>query len=252
MALVQSAKASPHNMTSSRSREANRGFFSLILASVLFHSGAVGAAIYIQGRTPRIDLNLESMPVELVSLGKARDPDLLPRKAPVAAAPDPDGIALDGIKPKKPRRKPKNRPKPRRKLSAAAKKLLQGRDEDLDRALSKIEREGSEDGFEEGTTTNPTEAATAYEAEVASMLRSRYQLPNTIPPSQRRFLEAELVLFIDRKGQITKYEYIKKHNNQAFMNALESLLRSLKLPAPPVLLTREYATKGLAVRFKPD
>ncbi|MBX2811750.1 MAG: TonB C-terminal domain-containing protein [Myxococcales bacterium] len=268
MVVAHPSSSLSRGLASNRSKIANRGLTGILFTSLILHVGAVGGVIYVGGLRQTVDLNLEAMPVELVTLGKPREPELLPRKItpqpPPQPPPDPApaDVALESIQqpepakpePEEPKvQKPKSRRKRVRKLSATARKLLEGRDEDLDRALKKLDDpEGSEDGSPLGTTTNRAAAATAYEGQVATVLRSRYQLPTTIPPSQRRFLEAEIILYINRRGTITRYEYAKRHSNTAFMSALENLLRSVNLPPPPKVLAREYATSGLVVRFKPD
>lgn len=273
------------SLTSFRAREANQGIVALFIISLALHAFLIGWATLESRLRPPLDLTIKSLPVELVTLGTPRDEKLLPRKVkplppeqgpepqpeaaaePVAAPepiadPEPAANAVPiETKTDKPDQKvpesktppPENRSKPRRKLSNAARRLLRGApDGRLDDALKKLEaREGQEKGSPFGTTTDPTRAANEYEADVAGVLKSKYRLPETIPPSQRRFLGAELVLFIDRKGRITRYEFTKRHSNQAFMSALERLLRSVQLPPPPKALARTYASTGLAVRFKP-
>ena len=72
-------------MSSSPERPAQRassGFVGWVAVSVLIHGGAVGGVVYAQTlKPPRVDLQ-EAIPVELVRLGKPRDPKLLPRLAP--------------------------------------------------------------------------------------------------------------------------------------------------------------------------
>lgn len=243
-------------LASVRTRTAKRGFMPLVVASTMLHVGIFGGAVALASLRPEPRIDLNAIPVELVALGKPRDPKLLPRKVRRAAARDPAPVAAptaDGVALEAKSKKPAPRKKPR-KLSAAARKLLAGGGEpDLDAALERLEApEGLETGSNLGTTTDPARAANAYEAQVAALLRSRYKLPLTIPSSQRRFLVAELVLFIDRRGRVTRHTFTKRHPNAAFMGALESLLKSVTLPPPPKSLARGYASEGLAVRFKPD
>lgn len=248
-------------------RRQQAGFLPLVVASTVVHVGVFGAAVALANLNPQPRADLTALPVELVSLGKPRDPKLLPRKvrrrasktpeAPAVSPPKADAVALDGKtkSDKKSRTDQKSRtPKKPRKLSAAAEALLAGGgDPDLDDALAKLEDpEGRPDGSRLGTTTDPAHAANAYEAQVAALLRARYKLPLTIPSSQRRFLAAELVLYIDRNGRVTRHVFTKRHPNAAFMGALENLLRSVQLPPPPRALAAGYAREGLAVRFKPD
>ena len=256
-------------LAGARAREANRGFLRLVIGSLTLHGALFGAILYVGSLKPRMPNDLAALPVELVTLGKPRDPNLLPRKVkppppppveapeapPVQAEPEasPDAVALDSPeKPEKPKKKPAPKQTPKR-ISDAARKLLAGaEDRRLDEALERIETpEGSPDGSLLGTTTDPSAAANTYEAQVKGILQNRYKLPMTVSPSQRQFLEAEVVLFIDAQGRIRSYEFLKRHANEAFMGALEGLLRDVKLPAPPRELRRDYANRGLAIRFKP-
>ena len=259
MAADRAGGANPksRSLATLRTHEANRGLTALVGFSILIHGGLVGGVVYVQSLKPVARVELNAIPVEIVSAGEVRAPELLPRiqRRPPPQPPN-DAVALETT-PKAPKPAEKPKPKKRKRLSDAARRLLDSdtRDSALDNALERLrdeKPEGRPDGSELGTSTDPSRAATAYETEVASILRSRYQLPLTIPPSQRRFLQAELVLFIDRQGNITRYVYTKRHANQPFMSALENLLQSVKLPPPPSALVSEYAAAGLAVRFKPD
>lgn len=227
-------------LPSIRLREANRGLSALVLLSLAGHGLALAAIVYFQAWQPPLDIARRSMPVELVQLGKPRDPKLLPRKVEPPPPPPPppdDAVALETKTPKE-ERAPEPRPKKekkeeKRELSAAAKRLLANSDR-LDKALSRIEeREGQENGYEQGTTTDATNAATGYAADVLVALKKSYHLPETIPVAERATLEARVLLYIQRDGSIRRYEFVKRHPNEAFMAALESALKSVKLPPPP-------------------
>ncbi len=244
---------------SSRVRTAalNRGFAPVMVFSVLLHGGALGGVVYAQYHHGPRGPVINSIPVELVKLGKPRDPNLLPRITQPAVAPPPpdDGVALDVANKDKTPTKPKDRPKPKDpQLSDAAKRLLDSaRDADLDRAINKIdEDEGAENGSIYGTTTDATNAASGYLAQVSEVLHKNYKLPATISESERRFLSADVVLYIERDGTISNYEFVQAPTNEAFKRALDLLLKTVKLPPPPGWLANEYAKTGLGVRFKPD
>ncbi|MEQ8276374.1 MAG: TonB C-terminal domain-containing protein [Deltaproteobacteria bacterium] len=239
--------------TSQRRSNANRGFVVFATLSVLLHGGAIGGVVAYQNLKPKARRPVEAVTVELVRLGKPRDPKLLPRKTAPALAPKDDGVALDtGNK-----TKPEKRRKPQKKspeMSDAARRMLEGSDARLDDALSKLdseEPEGQEDGDIMGTAARAKNAATKYQAEIARTLKSKYVLPTTIPASQRRFLSAEVVLFIERNGTISRYEIVKAHPNQAFMASVETMLKRTKLPPPPRELADQYLDTGVGVRFKP-
>ena len=258
----------------SRAQTANRGFTGWVIASLAVHGGLVGGVVYAQSlQPPRIDVN-QSIPVELVQLGEPRDPRLLPRKPPPApppppeppppppepeppappAPPPPDAVALETPEsPPPPKKAPPPKPKKAKpKLSKAAQRLLNtgsSAEGELDDALRKLE--GSKDGDARGTTTDPSKAAEGYQRAVAAAIKSEYVVPAPIPAAQRRFLKATVVLFIDRRGRITKYRFDERHGNKLFMSALEKLLKTIKLPEPPRALRRRVANEGVVVIFSP-
>lgn len=249
--------------TGVRVREANRGFGRLLVISVALH-GALGAGgLYAATLRPSRSIDPPTVPVELVTLGRPRDPKLLPRRSSAAprrqkertSPPPKDAVPLDAngdAKKARPKASSGKRRATDPDLSDAARRLLEGADPRLDQALEKLETpEGRPEGSPLGTTTDSTNAARAYEAQLAAVLKSRYQMPATIPPSQRRFLEARVALFIDGRGRVTRYEFVERHANMAFMSALEGLLKTVELPAPPLELAPEYASKGVEIHFKP-
>jgi hypothetical protein len=241
-----------------RRLRANRGFVAFIAVSLLAHVGAVGFVLYKQNRRPSVVDVRNAIPVQLVSLGKKRDPKLLPRKVqelPTAAPPD-EGVALDTGKTETPVDPSKKRePKQEKKLSDAAKRLLEGSDRKLEEALDHLpepeEREGDPDGDIHGTTTDNTNAAAGYQRAIIKALQSNYRLPETIPASQRSFLKAQVLLYIEQDGTIAKYEFVEKHSNDMFMGALDALLKSIKLPPPPASEAKAYSENGVLVIFRP-
>lgn len=237
-----------------RRSRANRGFVIVVVGSLFLHTAAVGAVLYNQHSRPAVVDVRDAIPVQLVALGKKRDPKLLPRKVQeaVAAAPEDKGIALDkNSEPVDPNKKPGEK-KPEKKLSNAAERLLEGRDSKLEEALDKLdEREGDPDGDIHGTTTDNTNAAAGYQRAIIKALQTNYRLPETIPSSQRQFLKAQVLLYIENDGTISKYEFAESHPNEMFMGALDALLKSIKLPPPPASEAKSYADNGVLVIFRP-
>jgi hypothetical protein len=244
------------NTVSSKTRvqALNRGFTRIFVFSLILHIGILGGVVYAQYAKGHRKREFTSVPVQLVKLGKKRDPNLLPQltKPPPAAPPPDEGIALDTENKAKPTQQTKDQPKPQKEpqMSDAAKRLLENA-KDLDERYREVEDEGDPNGSIYGTTTDPTNAATGYLAEVSVVLQQNYSLPKTIAESERRFLSAEVVLFVERDGTISKYEFGNIHPNEAFRRALEALLKTVKLPPPPANMAEEYRTDGIAVRFKP-
>lgn len=244
--------------TSQRRSLANRGFSLIVFGSIFVHSAAIGAVMYSQHRRPQVVELPNAIPVQLVALGKKRDPELLPRKMapdPPPEAPPDEGVALDTGKkdePAKPKDDEKKSEKKDTKLSAAARRLLEGSDNRLDSALERLdEREGDPDGDVQGTTTDRANAAAGYQRAIIKALKTAYRLPETIPASQRQFLKAQVLLFIERDGSISKFEFVESHPNEIFMGALDSLLRAIKLPPPPASEAASLKEAGVLVRFTP-
>ena len=239
-----------------RQSRANHGFIWVVALSLLLHIGGIGGAVYAQKYANRGPKIVTSIPVQLVRLGKKRDPKLLPRRtapAPIPKAPEktidltPDNQATP---PKKPQPKPPERAP---QLSSAAERLLAGQpDPDLDHAIKNLEdAEGDPNGDPMGNATEATNPASGYALEVSRVLKANYAVPDLIPPSQRRFLEAEVVLFVERDGTISRFEFVRRHPNALFMGALEALLGRIKLPPPPANLAADMRDTGLGVVFKP-
>ncbi len=233
---------------------ADRRFSWVLGLSLLVHAGAIGGAVFAQSLRPPRPEPVRAMPVELVRLGKPRDPKLLPR-IPASGTPapaDPAAVPLETGKKAAPTPAATRAPK----LSAAAERLLQGAQADaldpVERAVQKLAEppEGREDGDPAGTAS-AANAASGYVAQVGRALKENYRLPETIPSGQRQFLNARVVLYLERDGRIARFEFLEKHPNQLFIGALEALLTSLKLPPPPRELARQYADSGLEVVFKP-
>jgi outer membrane biosynthesis protein TonB len=221
-------------------------------ASVFAHAFAIVAVVYVQNARPDQDV-IRSVPVELVRLGKPRDPKLLPRiQRPPPPPKAEDAVALDSAEspPKKPETAPKPTPKKSLKLSQAAEKFLA--EADLDQAFERIEdREGDARGSVEGTAVRADNIAQGYLAEITQTLKAQYRLPETIPASERHFLTARVVLKIRRDGQILSHEILEIHPNPQFREALVGLLNTITLPPPPESLRKTLGTVGVEVVFKP-
>ena len=234
-------------------RRTLRGFNITLICSLLLHTAGVGAAVYVgRGKpAPRLDT---AIPVQLVKLGKKRDPKLLPRRVDEPPPPPAeDAVKLDTSDkpppPADPKEKQPTSPK-EPEMSERARRLLE--DTNLDRALKKVEdAEGDPEGDEFGTTTDTANAAAGYQREISRALQANYRLPESIPASQRQMLRARVVLFIERNGKIASYEFVERHPNTQFMGALEQLLSTTTLPPPPAAEAERMREAGIEVIFRP-
>ena len=105
-----------------RSRAVNRAFKWVLGASLALHVGVFGVVVYAQSLHPKLQVH-DTIPVELVRLGKPRDPALLPRIAKSAPPPPADDtVALDTGKTDKTKPAPKPDKKKTPELSDAARR----------------------------------------------------------------------------------------------------------------------------------
>ncbi len=232
-----------------QSRAVNQRFIVTLVGSSLIHAAGLGAAVFAQARAPRPPALADAIPVQLVRLGKPRDPKLLPRKVappppgPRSAAPPTPRSAVpiegDGTQDREP------------SLSKAAERLLaSGSELTLDEAVERLEEaEGSPLGAPEGTTTSGE--IDPYTMEVTRRLQAAYTIPVTVPAAQRPFLFAEVILYLNRDGSVRSFSFTERHQNEQFMRALEAMLKTVKLPAPPRERVKELTREGLPVRFRP-
>jgi hypothetical protein len=229
-----------------------KGLMIAIGVSIFVHGAGVAWALSSSTPAPKREVQ-SAIPVQLVKLGKKRDPNMLPRLAAEPPPPAPEAVKLDTGKAPAASSAPRDRSKKTDdKLSDAARRLLE-RDSALDRALERVEEpEGDPDGDAAGTTTDNTNAARGYEAQVARALKAKYSIPEAIPAGQRQFLRARVVLYLDASGLVSRFEFLEQHPNRLFMGALETMLMSsLRLPPPPASEAARYASDGLEVAFSP-
>ncbi|MBI2372590.1 MAG: hypothetical protein HYV07_01195 [Deltaproteobacteria bacterium] len=234
---------------------AGRGFWLAVVASVFIHGVAGGAIVWAQSKQPAPIRFIESMPVQLVKLGKKRDPELLPRLVePPPPPPAPEGISLaqkDPSKDRKADKKPEKKVE-KRELSSAAQRLLDAQPSAMERALAKVETdEGDPEGDVAGTTTDPAQAAAGYQKALIIAIRREYVLPEAIPPSQRSLLRARVWLVIAPSGAITEFKFTESHPNTLFTGALEKLLQTVKLPSPPSEIAQTVGKDGVELVFRP-
>jgi len=253
MKLDDTVKLSPVAIEDAgRRRNNSTAFIVTLVISILIHGSALaGFALLKEDNKPRIDLN-RAIPVKLVKLGKKRDPKLLPRIVRSAPPPKSEGIALETKNKDKKTPNPKKTRPQKEKMSEAARRMLES--QALDNALDKFSDEapeGDPDGDVDGTTTDSANAAAGYHRDIVKTLKSQYRVPTVISPSQRRFLKARVVLFIEANGRISKFEFIESHPNKVFMRALDSLLKTVRLPPPPRKQALIYRRDGVEIIFRP-
>lgn len=98
--------------------------------------------------------------------------------------------------------------------------------------------------------TDTSKATVGYIAEICRALEPEYRLPEAIPPGQLKSLKLGVLLFIEPDGVIREFYFVEAHPNEAFMKALQSLLKSVQLPPPPRAEAKRFQTYGVKVVFR--
>lgn len=242
------------------------------LVSALIHAVLIGVAV-ARGAAPEIDLEQKPIVAKLVRLGPERPKELLPRKeeppAPVAAAPEPAPAPPTPAPPapaptptvtKAPAAKPApivektapvKTPTAPQGAPARASARPGGLAGVLDRVRKQVDEQrwGSPDGDPMGDASEG-EAGDRYLALVTRALQENYRLPSTISESERMHLRAQVALFIEPDGRITRYSFERRSGNGAFDDALERAIRQTRVPPPPPELREAYRSRGISVLFR--
>jgi colicin import membrane protein/protein TonB len=223
--------------------------------SAVAHALLVGWAL-ARAPAPAIDLQQRPIVAKLVRLGEKRPEQWLPRKAaepppapaapkaPVApasraaAAPRP---AVAAARPSPPAPPPGDAPRPGGASLASI--------------LSKVQRQADEErwgdpGGDPGGDSDTAEGD-QYLALVDRALRANYRAPVTIPERERLYLEADVILWIEADGRISRWRLERASGNAAFDAAVERTLKvTTSVPPPPDHLRDSYRTTGIKLVFQ--
>lgn len=86
-----------------------------------------------------------------------------------------------------------------------------------------------------------------YPRTVLQAVHKALRLPKQIPDVERPLLDAEVLIHIGPDGSVTHLEIIRAHSNALFIEALQSILRSLRLPPPPESIAAKVRDDGIRV-----
>jgi TonB family protein len=237
-----------------------------VAISVALHVGLFGAAVvaarYAAG--PRIDLGQKPIAAKLVRLGKPRDEKLLPRKetapppppapteAPVPVPPPPAPSPTPSPVPAPPAPKaaaPAAAAKPdsRAKLDDVMKRFKSGLPPGPATASEPV---GQLDGDPEGDAEEAAEGE-RYLALIQRRIKDRYQVPATIPETERLHLNAVVRIYIERNGGIARSELVRSSGNGVYDSAVQAGVgRASPLPPPPEHLVA-MLRDGVDLNFRP-
>jgi colicin import membrane protein/protein TonB len=218
-------------------------------------SAAAHALLVIWGLArapaPAIDLQQKPIVAKLVRLGEKRPEQWLPRKeaeppAPPAPAPaqaPAAPVAAPRSSPAAPPAKPA--PTPAARPAGAS----------LASIMSKVQRQADEErwGDPSGDAAGGSDAAEGdqYLALVDRALRANYRAPVTIAERERLYLEADVILWIEPDGRISRWRLERPSGNATFDAAVERTLRvTPRVPPPPDHLRDSYRTTGIKLVFQ--
>jgi type IV secretory pathway VirB10-like protein len=254
---------------------------AVVINGGLFVGMALAGVIGREEPPPDEPEVIEFESVEILQKGKPRDPKLLPR-IPTSPAPmpqeekvvktgptepeapkppDPDEIKLQQEREEKERQKQEAE---LRKLQEEEKKK---RKEAIAKALERVgdedePPEGAEDGFEGGTTTDPTKSTAFlnYMGQLQLILRRNFEVPATISPDERRRLVARVVIRLGEDGKIKGDPVIEDGSGNRFYDdaAVRTVLKFSagtpdKLPLPTDPKVRKFVlSTPLRLNMKAD
>jgi colicin import membrane protein/protein TonB len=229
-----------------------------LTASLVAHALVVVWVVVRQSAPP---LHLDQKPIvaKLVRLGEKRPEAWLPRKEaeapPPAAAPAPKvavPVAPAVAKPAapSPTAKPAAAPAP----APAAGPTRPG-GTSLASIMSKVQRDVDERrwGDPSGSAAGDSDTAEGdqYAALVDRALRANYVVPVTVAERERMHLEANVILWIEPDGRITRWKQDRSSGNPTFDAAVEKTLRATtRVPPPPEHLRDTYRRTGIQLLFR--
>jgi colicin import membrane protein/protein TonB len=233
-------------------------FWPAVALSAVLHALLVGWTL---SRPPaaRIDLGQKPIVAKLVRLGERRPEELLPRKEaappPAAAATPPAVVQAAAPPPRAPAPQAKAAPTPAAAPAARAPAAPGKPAASLSSILSKVQRDVDEKrwGDAAGDPDGDSDVAEGdqYLALVDRALRANYKVPSTIPDRERLFLEANIVLWIEPDGRISRWQQERSSGNATFDAAVERTLRSTtRVPPPPDHLRDSYRKTGVTLVFQ--
>lgn len=233
-----------------------------VSASVVAHVFIVAWALARQAPPP-IDLDQKPIVAKLVRLGEKRPEEWLPRKEapppPPAPPTRPAPVAVPAPvpAPSAPRTAAPTpaKPAPTPAPSSAANGKAGGTS--LASIMSKVQKQAEKDrwGDPNGSSAGDSDTAEGdqYLALVHRALQANYVVASvTVSERERLYLEANIILWIDPDGRITRWQLARPSGNAAFDAAVERTVRATpRVPPPPSHLRDAYRRTGINLVFQP-
>lgn len=225
-----------------------------LVTSVLVHAVLLGLVLGYGALVPRTLIDLDQKPIraKLVRLGTPRDKKLLPRieeapPPPKEQAPPPAPAPIAAPPPVAPA--PAKTKAPGQKTADEQQKLLGAFDR-----MSKAKRPPETSGALDGDTSGDASEAEGdrYDAQLTAQVKRFYDVSETIPDQERIRLVAQVVLFIEPNGQLSRVQLTKSSGNELFDNAVLAAVKRAAPFAPPPAHQRNALQKyGKSIQFRP-
>jgi TonB family protein len=225
-----------------------------LVPSVLVHAVLLGLVLGYGALTarPLIDLDQKPIVAKLVRQGTPRDEKLLPRidetpPPPKEQAPPPAPAPVAVPSPAAPA--PAKTKAPGQKTGDERQKLLGAFDQ-----MSKTKRPAEVSGALDGDTSGDASESEGerYYGQLSAQVKRFYDVSETIPDQERVRLVAQVALFIDSSGQLSRVRLAKPSGNDLFDSAvLEAVKRAAPFAPPPVHLRSALQKYGIVLQFRP-
>jgi colicin import membrane protein/protein TonB len=88
-----------------------------------------------------------------------------------------------------------------------------------------------------------------YDALIFKAVHANYVVPSTIPDKERLYLKANMTIWVEPDGTISRYEITRSSGNPAFDAALDRAIRATRLPPPPDDWEQQFRKRGRTLQF---
>jgi TonB family protein len=225
-----------------------------LVPSVVVHAVLLGLVLGYGALTarPLIDLNQKPIQAKLVRQGTPRDEKLLPRieeppPPPREQAPPPAPAPL--AVPPPAAAAPAKTKSAGQKTGDDRQKLL-GAFDKMSKAKPPSELSGAADGDAAGDAAEAE--GERYYGQLSAQVKRFYDVSETIPDQERVRLVAQVALFIDSSGELSRVRLAKSSGNDLFdSSVLAAVKRAAPFAPPPSHLRNALKKYGIVLQFRP-
>ncbi len=224
-----------------------------VLGSGIVHLAFVGIIVIGGIMDERhVPLSQKAIVTRLVKIGKKLPENWLPHKPQKAVQPKkpPRSVVPKNNAKKTPVSKPAPKAKTAKKVdySAQMDNILSNLEKEEKK--TRYEQEGSPDGVEEGDAL-VKQKGDEYLTKVYRAVKAKYSVPELIPARERLLLQADVIIYLDRSGNIKNLKLLKASGNQLYDNAVVGAIKkAAPFAPPPEELAGVYSKEGIEIPFR--